>query len=724
MAASDVSMAGSSLLDLPGEILELILSSLGPSDISRVQRTCSAFRDMYLNSPDLRYRFALQTSGYLDVAKRGEVVRASIERPGSPLETNIKSPHTGRARPTLATVTLAPWSTEPPATRADYSALSTAEKAAALAARERRWDALEPAQIRTFTVSGRTGVYELQEGIFLMCEDQVLGVDKPRVIRLIPLPSVEDPDLEDPILDSVAIKVGFPIADLTMDPTQDLIVVSEYDPAPVRRLMPPPCNRYHLLAMSTGEPHPLASMPFLDFPPANVPTLWPRQLIQVMGDTLVALVSRNGFLRGISAGEEELVAWNWKTGEVLGRLKIGHTLTECSFAMLTPTTVLLSTASILDMSQPEVIDIHPPAIQILSFARDPALPKPTIAVPLTLDQNDHDSPRPTVIAKLLLPELANMTSIERFDMRPDPPFPPTSPKNQTLGRGKPFTQDPSRGVVVFEILVVGEDLPEFSYELFVLRETFVQMAHEGEERMRRAWTSPRRSGVGADDMLPNAVLRTYHWAEWGEQNARLQRQFQQRQRNWVCSCSGYRFASLQPHQDEDEEPDRDDCVDLVVFDFSPTSVRRTRAEMENQRDGSPKRRADQGDEDTPESRDSEALDKPDPKDRADGAGETTGKELQFDHARVRALGFTGHSANAEAYGRAEYRVELHDEPTEIPPGHGWAETVITRLPYRSATRTLYGRPNGVMIDDQRVLAVCTIDQRTAAIRQEVTTLCM
>lgn len=260
----------------------------------------------------------LQTSGYLDVAKRSELPRvASEQRPSSPLETNIKSPHTGRARPTLASVTLAPWSAEPPTTRADHSNLSTAEKEAALSARERRWDALEPAQVRTFTVLGRTGVYELQEGIFLMCEESS-ETEKPRTVRLIPLPSVEDPDLEDPILDSKAIKVDFPIADLTMDPTQDLIVVSEYEPRPVRSMTPPPCNRYHLLSMSTGEPHPLAAVPFLDFPPASVPTLWPRQLIQIMGDTLVALVSRNGFMRGISAGEEEMVAWNWKTGEVMG----------------------------------------------------------------------------------------------------------------------------------------------------------------------------------------------------------------------------------------------------------------------------------------------------------------------------------------------------------------------------------------------------------------------
>jgi hypothetical protein len=47
-------------------------------------------------------------------------------------------------------------------------------------------------------------------------------------IRLIPLPSVEDPDLVDPPMPTKAHTLPFPIADVTMDPTQDLIVVSEH----------------------------------------------------------------------------------------------------------------------------------------------------------------------------------------------------------------------------------------------------------------------------------------------------------------------------------------------------------------------------------------------------------------------------------------------------------------------------------------------------------------
>lgn len=51
---------------------------------------------------------------------------------------------------------------------------------------------------------------------------------RPYSVRLIPLPSSTDPDLEEPIVPTKSEKVKFPLSDLTMDPTQDLIVVSEH----------------------------------------------------------------------------------------------------------------------------------------------------------------------------------------------------------------------------------------------------------------------------------------------------------------------------------------------------------------------------------------------------------------------------------------------------------------------------------------------------------------
>jgi hypothetical protein len=37
--------------------------------------------------------------------------------------------------------------------------------------REENWDTLTPKKIRKFSITGHAGIYELQEGIFLMCDD-------------------------------------------------------------------------------------------------------------------------------------------------------------------------------------------------------------------------------------------------------------------------------------------------------------------------------------------------------------------------------------------------------------------------------------------------------------------------------------------------------------------------------------------------------------------------
>jgi hypothetical protein len=162
---------------------------------------------------------------------------------------------------------------------------------------------------------------------------------QPTSIRLVPLPSAQDPDLEAPIVRPTSHKLNFGIADLTMDPSQDLIVVSEYRVGSTDGNRLAPTHRYHLLTLSSFKPHPLAKVPFLDFPPASQGHAQTRQLLQVMGDTLVILVSRfqiHWLLAGLAGNgpigsEEEIVCWNWKTGKVLavrntlltsGRLKL------------------------------------------------------------------------------------------------------------------------------------------------------------------------------------------------------------------------------------------------------------------------------------------------------------------------------------------------------------------------------------------------------------------
>lgn len=81
--------------------------------------------------------------------------------------------------------------------------------------------------------------------------------------------------------------------------------------------------------MSSFTPHPLASLPTLDFPPVTQTLPRTRQLLQVMGDTLAVLVAKyipiwildalniDPEVLGHRTQEEEIVVWNWKTGRVL-----------------------------------------------------------------------------------------------------------------------------------------------------------------------------------------------------------------------------------------------------------------------------------------------------------------------------------------------------------------------------------------------------------------------
>lgn len=160
----------------------------------------------------------------------------------------------------------------------------------------------------------------------------------------------------------------------------------------------------------------------------------------------------------------------------------------------------------------------------------------------------------------------------------------------------------------------------------------------------------------------------------------------------VCSCSGYRYASLvrtvgAPQRtdgtegdgdgDGDGDDDRPDevRVDLHVLDFSPASVARARA---------------------------------------------SGVRKQ-----------AGMSEHTDEYGAPEYQTQLHDETTWLPAGQGFEKDVQTQLPYCSASRRLRenpsGPPNGVVIDDQRIMAITTVTgdglSTWSGVKQEVNVLC-
>lgn len=149
---------------------------LTPPQVSRT------FRDIYTGSSTLQYDFALRTSAYLDVPfEHPPEVAASqtVEAPQpSTRDDQVRGRSTARhhtgdslAHPSVSF----PLSFDPPLSERHHKhsrrPLGAAEKAQRLMEREKRWSTLDEKAERQFTVKGRAGVYELQEGVFLMCGD-------------------------------------------------------------------------------------------------------------------------------------------------------------------------------------------------------------------------------------------------------------------------------------------------------------------------------------------------------------------------------------------------------------------------------------------------------------------------------------------------------------------------------------------------------------------------
>lgn len=501
-----------------------------------------------------------------------------------------------------------------------------------------------------------------------------------------------------------------------------------------------------------------------------------------MDSTLVVLVAVQDEVTATrGAYYEEMVAWNWKTGEVLGRRNLGETLARSSIALLTPTTVAVTMPAVIGPTLREMfggvpgfldnqspVFIHPPSIDIYSFARNPTAPEAARSTaPLKWHTEDDTTPKFVLVTRLLLPPMRSGAMMAIFHMRPDPAFPAVPSSQQTLG-ARPFTQDPRRGVLVIELAMDDDRLvmpirnqPEF-YEMFILRETLVDMAEEGEERLHEIWartaavqsspklpdlpgspglsgspstprasspspsseasssprtpSTPGRGGRRAPSRTPSPEVkrkktysakprrkhhrdsptRIFEWDEWGEYSTRVMQPVQNMRRLWVCSCSGYRYASLVRRVANSELITTDVCV----LDFNPHWVVRNRL-------------------------------RPEAPEMGLGGGAVASPAASLSE------GESGDSA-----GKAEDKLE--DAPgfdTALPgcvvkhmgsstpsviKSEVWDYDVVTRLPYRSVSRRLRDNPRGIMMDDQRILIVdhAMRDNDWLGMVQYISTWCM
>lgn len=211
-----------------------------------------------------------------------------------------------------------------------------------------------------------------------------------------------------------------------------------------------------------------------------------------------------------------------------------------SFALLTPTTFMITSTSNISpiMPQGNAADAanfsFPPVIRIYSFAPDPDN-KITPVQPLAADHEDDTTARPVLLAQMDMPRLAPGAGVSAFDVRPDPPFPRS--RHTGVGPRKPFTQDPDKGLLVFELKLreaVGPDfgnnhMEHHEFEVFVLRETLIELAREGEKRLEeQRGTKDKETGEYAFWRVEKNIT----WEQWGVKGSRIL-DISMKRRNWV-----------------------------------------------------------------------------------------------------------------------------------------------------------------------------------------------
>ncbi|KAJ3558537.1 hypothetical protein NP233_g11490 [Leucocoprinus birnbaumii] len=151
-----------------------------------------------------------------------------------------------------------------------------------------------------YRIEGRCIAYELVAGVFAKTDGSSLTMQW--------LPSLFTPARQ---ITYSRRKIGFPIKDFALDPTQDLITLIEAD------LLPNVLPRgreivIHIKRLSTYAPHPLAKEPTIRFmvpyhPQGNYPQ---GVTIQLAGDLLSIFFSS-------PPGLPQLLLWDWKRNAII-----------------------------------------------------------------------------------------------------------------------------------------------------------------------------------------------------------------------------------------------------------------------------------------------------------------------------------------------------------------------------------------------------------------------
>ncbi|KAL1412252.1 hypothetical protein Q8F55_003263 [Vanrija albida] len=567
--------------DITDDVLLAVLSTCDLGDRQRLRATCRRLKALHDDSDTLRYELELVAAG---LKESPPLVPEAVFRPdpktsrtGDVMVCHAGAPHTYVYYPKKPAESMAavwaPWQehrgdiTVPAMPIAGRATLSVKEKRERLKALQERWMMLMPAVTRTIRYDGvfNPNWMVFNAAVMLQTTGFQGHPDRPNTMfpgMLMPFPSATNPDLHTPYLSGKRYQVfadsmGSPVNSrgrCAMDPAQNLLVFPMYDPGSRTvqngvSAWRPASYKLALFSMLSPSPHPRAAKDHLTWP------LLPRWLmkidglygvidgseaplacelgdVRIFGTTVAASIKlsrpQGGYYTPV------LCMWNWVTGELLAEIVGHHSQTSAeSFELLGERTVLIVSSNLFD-GHAAAAESVPMCFTIWTIPENEPLGK---------------DPHPGVcLVQLEMPRLKEVcyeTWITPLRQ---------GAATRAVG-GSPFAPDDARGLIRVSFRARNQ------YNCYILRETLLAMAREGEERVRGPfrvaltaealsshsnpdckvpactctgtsggfrcgapvdpWEAEDEHGRTYSATDDNLVLRRYAWAEWGPTCSRM-----------------------------------------------------------------------------------------------------------------------------------------------------------------------------------------------------------
>ncbi|KIO33271.1 hypothetical protein M407DRAFT_234431 [Tulasnella calospora MUT 4182] len=614
---------------LATELIVMILGCLDPRDLLRNLTVCRRFRDAIESSPLLKYSIALARVGAVDNSN---------------------------------------------------NSLSLKDKLKRLESQEKAWLNLTFARRDTIHIPARFGPFDLCSGVLvgaraLAPEDNVDDVDA----NVQPLPDGDEENLnarqllgttlpsvlsDDTDVRSWSRDVGFPVYGLGIDTQQNLaIVIQRRTSQSAMRLT---CFGFqmlrrgiienseepfqiHLLALSTFEPHPLATQRIYEH---HTDVRVSQISVRCMGN--LAGVMFHSFEAELF--QQTLLIFDWTTGitkACIESVKEGRFFDDFGF--------VTSDTLVLPVRKP-----GPATLDIYKFD--------TRKVERRSERISRGSlPTAVRVASFYLPAMRQPleVSVNPICCNTEPPIPhrfyakssPTTPGP----RCPPFYQDGENSLLSFSFMVChGHSAQSVTplherFTLVVQRRALLKRIDDALRPANGRW-------VGAQ-----WKTMYFPWNEWGPSSSRW---LTMKHLSWACFMSGTRLI-LSPIIPEDRS-----LCHLRVLDFNPAVVEKEKLRQQQRRSQQP----------------SYCVEEPGcSKGRTICKGKGKRRESDvLEDADAMAKSDIENLASQSAL------VKLVDEPGRIPAGKLWAQEVHSNLPYRQVTTKESFPYANVVIDDERI----------------------